>query len=135
MMHAASTSPASSALTASRSPPMWSPCLPTQHVVADHAFALDAGLRERDQRDQRRLRRVGGADAEPLAAQLGERLRSDQSARTSTTLVRSQSVSRIAIASAVRPRPRAARSASIHASGEFHATSMSPRRCASTWRS
>jgi hypothetical protein len=63
------------------------------------------------------------------------RPRAGESARTTTIDVRSQSLSRIATARARRPRAAASRSASIHASGEFHATSTWPARCASTWRS
>ena len=108
--------------------------LAEQHVVHDLEPCLDAGL---------------GQASSGISVACGESPRRRRSAcprrsataalpassRTTTTQVRSRSVSRIAIASRARPRVRAARSASIHASGEFHATSKSPRRCASTWRS
>ena len=85
------------------------------------------GLGEGDERDQRRLRRVRGADADPLAAQVRDL--ADRAVRAHEHDAR-----QIAVGVAHRDRlgacgraPRAARSASIQASGEFHATSMSPR--------
>ncbi len=53
-----------------------------------------------------------------------------EAARTTTTEVRSQSLSRMATA-----RTRTSRAARTHASGEFHATSTWPATSASTWRS
>ena len=61
--------------------------------------------------------------------------RSFESARTTISEERSWSLSRIAIALALRPSARAARSVSIHASGEFQAQCTAPERCAATWRS
>ena len=67
-------------------------------------------------------------------------VRIGESARTTTTEVRSQSVSRMATAVTGPTRPperetEPMRAARTHASGEFHATSTCPASSASTWRS
>ena len=62
-------------------------------------------------------------------------LRAGESARTTTTEVRSWSVSRMIADSTRRPRAAASRSLRSHASGEFHAAWMCPATRSSTWRS
>ena len=58
-----------------------------------------------------------------------------ESARTTTTEVRSWSVSRMTADSTRRPFVAASRSLRTHASGEFHAAWMWPATRSSTWRS
>ena len=78
--------------------------LADQHVVANDlgvASRVDARLGEREQRDQRRLRRIGRTDADALAAQIAER--ADR-----TVLARQHHAGQIAIGVAHRDRLRVA---------------------------
>jgi hypothetical protein len=84
---------------------------PDEQVVAldlEVAARLEAGFGEVQERKQRGLRRVGGADGDDAAREIGH---------PSHRPVRAHDDDR-----------RAARSASIHASGEFHATWHWPAR-------
>ena len=58
-----------------------------------------------------------------------------ESARTTITERRSQSVSRIVTGVSAAPRAAASRRARTQASGEFQATSMRPSTRSATWRS
>ena len=76
-MHAASTSPATSARAASRSPPMWSPCSPTptsKRRTSKSRPASRPARAEVAERDQRRLRGVDRTRRDATPLQLLDRL-------------------------------------------------------------
>ena len=105
-MAAASTSPAAER---ARGVPLAADVIAVlagEHVEAPHlhvAPRLEARLGEQQERDQRRLRRVGRAHADTLPRRSAIAWIGAPS-RTTTSEVRSRSVSRMAIASALRAR-------------------------------
>ena len=128
-MQAASTSPATSARAASRSPPTWSPCRPTptsKRRTSKSAPGSRPARREVREREQRGLRRVDRADGRPPGRAGRRPSRCRPSARATTSDVRSRSVSRIATAATSMPAAPPSRRARTHASGEFHAAWIRP---------
>ena len=108
---------------------------PDADVEAPHAQVGEPLAPQERQRDQRRLRGVDRAHRRPSSPARSARDDAGESARTTTTEVRSWSVSRMIAESTRRPCAAASRSLRTHASGEFHAAWMWPATRSSTWRS
>ena len=112
-MQAASTGRrrANSARAASRSPPMWSPCCPTPTSKRRTATSRRPASRPAARSSDSGSSVACGESTAPVAdgppAQVGERAGRGESARTTITERRSQSVSRIVTGVSVTPRAAA----------------------------
>ena len=141
IMHAASTrsarSAANSARAASRSPPMWSPCSPTPMSKRRTATSA-AGSRPAARSSDSGSKVACGESTAPVATMRPASSLTDrtgESARTTITERRSQSVSRMVTGVSGTPREAASRRARTQASGEFQATSTRPSTRSVTCRS
>ena len=140
-MQAASTrsagSTANSARAAARSPPLWSPCSPTPTSNRRTRTSVP-GVRPADRSSDSGSSVACGESTAPVATSWPARSASEttgESALTTTTDRRSQSVSRMVTGVSESPRAAASRRARTHASGEFHATSIWPSTRSETCRS